>query len=359
MARDAKLTFRWDNSVTGVKSLPNSSQTIGGALSASFTNSYSLFMNFGGFLNTLADAGVFAGQADQPAPGTPSVPLLHSGSRDQLYVRVAYTVSEAYTASTTLRFVVEGTPDATAASPVVYPVGTTIATGALIGPVYSSTVASTASNVMTVAAATAISATFSTTTPTITFAAQTNPIPVGSVVQVAGTAVPGGFAATTNYFVVSSTTTSMQLSATLGGTPIQATSGGTAPTVQNFSHAFAVGDIIQMTTVGSITLNGQTPLAGSVYQVLSVPTHNSFTIGLGPGSLYLGAGVAGTALTVAGTVTSTVFAKVAGGRIASVPIAPNFAGSLRLNVVGAGSGSGRIIINSASLAYGRDSAAIG
>lgn len=356
MARDAKLTFKWDNNVSSnPKPFANAVQTIGGAITTA-SNNYTSWLNFGGYLNTLADAASFQAQGDSPVPGTPTVPLLHSGGRDQLYARIAYTVSQAYDAATTLRFVVEGTSDATAASPVAYPIGTTIATGALIGQVWSSTVASASNNVMTVAPATAISATFSTSVPTITFAAQTYALPVGFVVQVTGT--PGGFAASTNYYVVASTTTSVQLAATPGGTPIQASSTGTTPTIVPQSHNFAVGDIIQMTTVGTMTLNGQTPIVNSAYQVLTVPAYNQFTIGLGPGSTYNSASAAGTVLTVVSGST-TVFTKVTGGRIASVPIAPNFAGSLRLNVQGSGAGNGRIIIASASIAYGRDAAAIG
>jgi len=355
MARDAKLTFKWDNSVTGTKPLPNALQLVNGAANAQASNT-SLWMNFGGFTNTVADAGAFAAQADAAAPGTSVVPQLHSGSRDQLYARISYCVTEAYATTTALRFEVQGTADATVASPVTYVVGQTAATGAVMGPIYSSTVASATSNVMQVAAGTGISATFSTTVPTITITAQTYPIPVGSVVQVTGT--PGGFAASTNFFVVSSTTTTVQLSATLGGAPIQATSAGTTPTIVLQSHNFAVGDLVQMTTVGTMTLNGQTPLVNSVYQVLSVPAFNQFTIGLGPGSLYSNVGAASTVLTVSSGST-TVFTKVASGRIASVPLASNFAGSLRLNVVGAGAGAGRLIIQSASIAYGRDSAAIG
>jgi hypothetical protein len=356
MARDAKLTFKWDNSVTGVKPILNAVQTIIGAANAN-TSSTSLWMNFGGFTNTIADAAAFGAQADAAAPGTSAVPQLHSGSRDQLYARITYCVTEAYASTSALRFTVQGTNDATVASPVAYTVGSTVATGALMGPVYSSTVASVASNVMTVAPATGLSATFSTTVPTITLAAAlTYPLPIGSVVQVTGT--PGGFAASTNFFVVSSTTTTLQLSATLGGAPIQASSAGTTPTIVLQSHNFAVGDIIAMSTIGSMTLNGQTAIVNAVYQVLSVPAYNQFTIGLGPGALYSGVGVASTPLTIGGTVTSTVFTKVGFGRICSVPIAANYAGSLRLNVEGA-TGNGKLIITSATIAYGRDAAVIG
>lgn len=355
MARDAKLCFKFDNSVTGVKSLPNSVQTIGGVANAN-TSQTSLWMNFGGFTNTIADAGSFGAQADAAAPGTSIVPQLHSGSRDQMYARIAYCVTEAYATTTALKFSVEGTADATVASPVTYTVGQTAATGAVIGPIYSSTVASAASNVMTVAAGSGITATFVASSPTITITAQTYPIPIGSVMTVTGT--PGGFAASTNFFVVSSTTTTLQLSATAGGTPIVASSAGTTPTVVLQSHNFAVGDLLQMTTVGTMTLNGQTPLVNSVYQVLSTPAYNTFTIGLGPGALYSSVGAASTVLTVV-SGTTTVFAKVASGRIASVPLMSNFAGSLRLNIVGAGSGNGKLIIQSAAIAYGRDAAAIG
>jgi hypothetical protein len=356
MARDAKLCFKFDNSVTGVKSLPNSVQMIGGVANAN-TSQTSLWMNFGGFTNTIADAGAFGAQADAAAPGTSTVPQLHSGSRDQLYARIAYCVTEAYATATALRFSVEGTNDVTVASPVAYVVGQTAATGAVMGPIYSSTVASAASNVMTVAAGSGITATFVASSPTITITAQTYPIPVGSVMTVTGT--PGGFAASTNFFVVSSTTTTLQLSATAGGVPIVASSAGTTPTVVLQSHNFAAGDLVQMTTVGTMTLNGQTPLVNAVYQVLSTPAYNTFTIGLGPGALYSSVGAASTVLTVS-SGTTTVFAKVASGRIASVPLMTNFAGSLRLNIIGAGSSAaGRLIIQSASIAYGRDSAAIG
>jgi hypothetical protein len=315
-------------------------------------------MNFGGFTNTIADAGAFGAQADAAAPGTPIVPQLHSGSRDQLYARIAYCVTEAFATTTALRFTVEGTADATAASPVAYTIGQTAATGAVMGPIYSSTVASSSGNVMQVAAGSGITATFAASSPTITITAQTYPIPVGSVMQVTGT--PGGFAASTNFFVVSSTTTTLQLSATAGGVPIVASSAGTTPTVVLQSHNFAVGDLVQMTTVGTMSLNSQTPTVNSVYQVLSVPAFNQFTIGLGPSALLSNVGAASTVLTLSVTGTTTVFTKVASGRIASVPLASNFAGSLRLNIIGAGSSAaGRLIIQSATIAYGRDSAAIG
>lgn len=357
MARDAKLTFKWDNSVTGVKPIVNAVQTVIGAANANASGT-SLWMNFGGFTNTIADAGAFGAQADAAAPGTPTVPQLHSGSRDQMYARVTYCVTEAYASTNQLRFTVQGTADATVASPVAYPLGSVVQTGAIMGPVYSSTVASVSSNVMQVAPAAGLSATFVASSPTITLAAAlTYPLPIGSVVQVTGT--PGGFAASTNFYVVSSTTTTLQLSATLGGAPIVASTAGTTPTIVLQSHNFAVGDIIAMSTVGSMTLNGQTPLVNAVYQVLAVPAYNQFTIGLGPGALYSGAGAQSTPLTIAGTVTSTVFTKVGFGRIASVPIATNYAGSLRLNVEGAGSGNGKIIITSATIAYGRDAAVIG
>jgi hypothetical protein len=213
---------------------------------------------------------------------------------------------------------------------------------------------------MTVAVGSALASTFSTSVPTITLTtALTYPIPVGSVVQVGGTTVPTGFTASTNYFVVSSTTTTLQLSATAGGVAIQASSTGTAPTIILQSHNFAVGDLVQMTTVGTMTLNSQTPLVNAVYQVLSVPAYNTFTIGLGPGALYSSVGAASTVLTVS-SGTTTVFTKVASGRIASVPLMTNFAGSLRLNIIGAGaSAAGKLIIQSAAIAYGRDAAAIG
>ena len=356
MARDAKLCFKWDSSVTGTKPLPNALQTVNGVANAN-TSNLSLWMNFGGFTNTIADAGAFGAQADAAAPGTSNVPQLYSGSRDQMYVRIAYCVTEAFATATALRFTVEGTADATAASPVAYTIGQTAATGAVMGPIYSSTVASATSNVMQVAAGSGITATFVNGSPIITITAQTFPISVGSVMQVTGT--PGGFAASTNFFVVSSTTTTLQLSLTAGGAPIVASSAGTTPTVVLQSHNFAVGDLVQMTTVGTMTLNGQTPTVNAVYQVLSVPAFNQFTIGLGPGALYSSVGAASTVLTVV-SGTTTVFTKVASGRIASVPLSSNFAGSLRLNIIGAGSAAaGRLIIQSASVAYGRDSAAIG
>jgi hypothetical protein len=360
MARDAKLCFKFDSTVTGTKPLPTSQQTVNGVYNAN-TSQTSLWMNFGGFTNTIADAGAFGAQADAAAPGTPIVPQLHSGSRDQMYARIAYCVTEAYATTTALKFSVEGTADATVASPVTYTVGQTAATGAVMGPIYSSTVASSSGNVMTVAAGSGLASTFSTTVPTITLTtALTYPIPVGSVVQVAGTTVPTGFTASTNYFVVSSTTTTVQLASTAGGVPIQATAGGSAPTIVLQSHNFAVGDLVQMTTVGTMSLNSQTPTVGSVYQVLSVPAYNTFTIGLGPGALLAGVGAASTVLTLSVTGTTTVFTKVASGRIASVPLMSNFAGSLRLNIIGAGSSAaGKLIIQSASIAYGRDSAAIG
>ena len=358
MARDAKLCFKFDSTVTGTKPLPTSQQTVNGVYNAN-TSQTSLWMNFGGFTNTIADAGAFGAQADAAAPGTSIVPQLNSGSRDQLYARIAYCVTEAYATTTALRFQVEGTADATVASPVAYTVGATAATGAVMGPIYSSTVASSSGNVMTVAAGSGLTATFVNTSATITLAsALTYPIPVGSVVQVTGT--PGGFPASTNFFVVSSTTTTLQLSLTAGGAPIVASSAGTSPTVVLQSHNFAVGDLVQMTTVGTMSLNSQTPTAGAVYQVLSTPAYNTFTIGLGPGALLAGVGAASTVLTLSVTGTTTVFTKVASGRIASVPLMTNFAGSLRLNIVGAGSSAaGKLIIQSAAIVYGRDAAAIG
>jgi hypothetical protein len=274
--RDAKLTIKWDNTVTGVKALPNATQFIAGVLNGT-TSSTSLWINFGGYLQTMADAFNFTAQADTPAPNSSAVPLLHSGGRDQLYMRISYQVNTAFAAAGDLKFTVEATQDITAASPVTYVIGQTVA------PIAAS------------------------------------------------------------YGAVAATVTSVS------GTVATAT-----------AHGFSVGDYVQLTTVGGLTIAAQTPPAGSVYQVLSVPSANTFTIGLGPGSLYSGATTyQTTALALAGTISGTVFKRATAGRIASVPLAPNFAGSLRLNTVCNSSGAGSAIITSASVAYGRDSAAIG
>ena len=281
MARDAKLTIKWDNSVTGTKALPNATQTIGGAANAT-VSSTSLWVNFGGFLQTVADAASFAAQADAPAPGSSAVPLLHSGSRDQLYMRVAYQVNTAYANAGELKFTVEATQDVTAATPVTYIIGQTVAPNGVTGGAPISGSASTA-----------------------------------TVTAVSGTVLTAA------------------------------------------AHGLSVGDYVQLTTVGGLVINSQTPPANSVYQVLTVPTSGTFTIGLGPGSLYSGASTyATTPLPVSGTISGCVFKRASGGRIASIPLSPNFAGSLRLNTVGV-SGAGSLIITSASVAYGRDSAAIG
>jgi hypothetical protein len=177
-------------------------------------------------------------------------------------------------------------------------------------------------------------------------------------VQITGTP-PTGFSTSTNYYVVLSTTAGVQLSATLGGSAITPTSGGTSPVMVVQTHGLAVGDLIALTTVGSLTIDGATPVANSVYQVTSVPSETTFTLSAGPGATKSGANYSGTTLTLGGSATS-VFRKATGGRIASVPLPPHFAGSIRLNVQGAaGSAAGGIIIASASLVYGRDTAAIG
>lgn len=282
MARDAKLTIKWDNSVTGVKSLPNATQFIAGVANGT-TSSTSLWVNFGGYLQTVADAASFAAQADVNAPGSSAVSLLHSGGRDQLYMRIAYQVNTAFAAAGDLKFTVEATQDVTAVSPVTYVIGQTVAPpGTSGGPAIS-----------------------------------------GAAITATVTAV--------------------------SGTVLTAT-----------GHGLSVGDYVQLTTVGGLTINSQIPPANSVYQVLTVPTTATFTIGLGPGSLYSGASTyVSTPLPVAGTISGTVFKRASAGRIASVPIAPNFAGSLRLNTVCNSTGAGSAIITSASVAYGRDSAAIG
>lgn len=361
MARDAKLTIKFDSTST-VAPLTNYVQTVSSALNAT-TDTRSAWLNFGGFLATQADAAAFGAQLDSPVPGTSNVPLLHSGSRDQLYLRVAYDVYASYATTTALRFVVEGTQDVTAASPVVYTLGQTVATGVQTAYAPTLTLTSVSGSTATISNAGAYTVTFSTTSPNISLGtALVQPIAVGSRVQLsAGTTVAAPFLAATNYYVVASTTTYVQLSLTVGGAAIQATNTGTGTqTLTVFSHGLAVGDLIALTTVGGLTIDALTPNANSVYQVMSTPADNTFTLGAGPGSTKSNVNVSGNALALAGTLSSPVFRKATGGRIASVPLAPHFAGSIRLNVQGAGaSAAGGLIIASASLAYGRDSAAIG
>jgi hypothetical protein len=358
MARDAKLTIKWDSTAT-VAPLTGYVQTVSSVLNAT-TDTRSAWLNFGGLIATQADAAAFGAQNDLSVPGTSNVPLLHSGSRDQMYLRVAYDVYASYATTTALRFLIEGTQDATAGSPVVYTLGQTVATGVQTAYAPTLTLTSVSGSTATISNAGSYPLTVVANQVNLPLTtALVQPIAVGSRVQLTGTA-PTGFATSTNYYVVASTTTYIQLSATLGGAAITPTTTGTSVVAVVQNHGLAVGDLIALTTVGGLTIDALTPVANSTYQVVATPTDNTFTLGAGPGATKAGANASGTALALAGTLSSPVFRKATGGRIASVPLAPNFAGSIRLNVQGAGSSAaGGLIIASASIVYGRDSAAIG
>jgi len=361
MARDAKLTIKFDSTST-IAPITNYVQTVSSALNAT-TDTRSAWMNFGGYIATQTDASAFAAQGDLPVAGQSNVPLLHSGGRDQLYMRIAYDVYASYATTTALKFTVEGTQDATAASPVSYVLGSTVATGVQTAYAPTITLASVSGSTATVANAGSYPMTVTSGNVNLGLTtALVQPIPVGTRVQITGTP-PTNFSTSTNYYVVASTTTYVQLAATVGGAAISPGSAGTSPVLVVQNHGLAVGDLVALTAFGAATIDGVTLSAasnGQVYQVLSVPADNTFTIGAGPGATKSGANVSGSPLALGGTVTSTVFRKATGGRIASVPIAPNFSGSIRLNVQGAGSAAaGGLIIASASLAYGRDAAAIG
>jgi hypothetical protein len=75
----------------------------------------------------------------------------------------------------------------------------------------------------------------------------------GDIVRILTTgAVPGGLALETDYFVVSATSTTLKLSATLGGSPIDITSTGTGThtLTSSLGKSVAVGDVIGDLSVG-------------------------------------------------------------------------------------------------------------